>query len=72
MLVFIFSLIIGLNILAIYEYEKDESILVSGSRDVDWKRNGIFVLLEVWTDNLHFSVKSFVNFVSSPLFVTNS
>jgi len=35
MLVFIFSLIIGLNILAIYEYEKDESILVSGSRDVD-------------------------------------
>jgi hypothetical protein len=35
MLVFIFSLIIGLIILAMYEYEKDESVLVSGPRIVD-------------------------------------
>jgi hypothetical protein len=35
MLVFIFSLIIRLNILAICEYEKDESVLVSDPRNVD-------------------------------------
>ena len=32
---FIFSLIIGLNILAVYEYKKDESVLVSGPRNMD-------------------------------------
>ena len=51
---FIFSLIIGLNILAVYEYKKDESVLVSGPRNMDWMGNGKIVLLEVWTDNLHF------------------
>jgi len=30
-----YSLIIGLNILAIYEYEKDESVLLSGPRNMD-------------------------------------
>jgi len=35
MLVFIFSLIIRLSIVAMCEYEKDESVLVSGPRNVD-------------------------------------
>jgi hypothetical protein len=34
--------------------------------------NGKIVLLEVWTDSLHFSLIIFVNFVSSYLAVTNS
>jgi len=30
-----YSRIIGLNILAMYEYEKNESLLVSGPRNMD-------------------------------------
>jgi len=66
-----YSLIIGLNILAIYEYEKDESVLLSGPRNMDWMGNGKIVLLEVRTDNLHFFLIIFVNFFSF-LAVTNS
>jgi len=57
-----YSLIIGLNILAMYKYEKNESVLASGPRNMDWMGNGKIVLVEVRTDNLHFFLIIFVNF----------